>query len=399
MSAITRRKLALYALFSIPGLAIASWVTRTPTIRDDIHASTAEMGLVLFALALGSLAGILCSGPLVARVGARLAITVGMSAAIAGLPIIGVGSALGSQIVVAIGLALFGLGMGSAEVAMNVEGGDVERVTGRTFMPQLHGFYSLGNVVGALLGIWLAAIAFPPLWHLAIIFLVTTVLLVVSVGKLPRDTGRITRPAKAEVMARGATTGRFRPDARIILIGLMVMSLALAEGAANDWLPLVMVDGHGFPESIGSAVFAVFAFAMMLGRFLGGGLVTRFGRGTVLAASGLFAAVGLLAVSVIDNQIVAAVAVILWGLGASLGFPLALSAAGDSGPETTQRVAIAATLGYIAFLVGPPALGFLGEEFGLRTALLVPMAAALLAVFLAPAARSVRAVRSPSHPS
>ncbi|KAB1645330.1 MFS transporter [Gulosibacter chungangensis] len=387
-----RRKLALFALFSIPGLAIASWVTRTPTIRDQIHASTAEMGLVLFGLSLGSLAGILCSGPFVARVGARLAITIGMSGLVAGLPVIGLGAVLGSQLLVAIGLAMFGLGMGSAEVAMNVEGGDVERITGRTFLPLLHGFYSLGNVVGAVLGIWLAAISFPVLWHLSIVFAVTLVLLVASVGKLPRDTGRISRPKKAEALARGikARSDRFRPDARIVLIGLMVMALALAEGAANDWLPLVMVDGHGFPESLGSAIFAVFAFAMMLGRFLGGGLVTRFGRGTVLAASGLFAAAGLLVVSVAENQIAAAVAVILWGLGASLGFPLTLSAAGDSGPNPTQRVALASTLGYIAFLVGPPALGFLGEEFGLRNALLVPMAAALLAVFLAPAARSAR---------
>lgn len=390
MSPIRRRKLALYALFAIPGLAIASWVTRTPTIRDELLATTAEMGLVLFGLSVGSLVGILASGPLVARIGARAAIVLGMAGTVASLPVIGIGTSLGSQTVVIIGLAIFGLGMGAADVAMNVEGGDIERVTGKTFLPQLHGFYSLGNVVGALAGIGLAAISFPVVWHLLIVCVVSAALLVLSVPHLPRDTGRISRPSKAEALARDikASADRYRPDARIVLIGLMVMSLALAEGAANDWLPLVMVDGHGFPESIGSAIFAVFAFAMMVGRFFGGGLVTKFGRGRMLAASGLFAAAGLLVVSLVDNQAVAAGAVILWGLGASLGFPLALSAAGDSGPNPTQRVALASTLGYIAFLVGPPALGFIGEEVGLRNALLVPMVAALVAVFLAPAAKS-----------
>ncbi|MGO1896805.1 MAG: MFS transporter, partial [Brachybacterium sp.] len=79
-------------------------------------------------------------------------------------------------------------------------------------------------------------------------------------------------------------------------------------------------------------------------------------------------------------------AVVLWGLGASLGFPLALSAAGDSGPNPAARVALASTIGYLAFLVGPPTLGLLGEQVGLRAALVVPLAVVLMGVALAPAA-------------
>lgn len=82
---------------------------------------------------------------------------------------------------------------------------------------------------------------------------------------------------------------------------------------------------------------------------------------------------------------VAGFSVLLWGIGASLGFPLALSAAGESGSDETARVSLVATIGYVAFLVGPPGLGFLGEHIGLRAAMLVVLAFVALAAVLAPA--------------
>src|SRR5699024_9244314 len=150
-------------------------------------------------------------------------------------------------------------------------------------------------------------------------------------------------------------------DSRLILIGCIVLAMALAEGTANDWLPLVMVDGHGLDATLGSAVYAIFAASMTVGRFAGGPIVARGGRSR------------LALVAYVDHQAVAVTAAVLWGLGASLGFPLALSAAGDSGPNPAARVALASIIGYLAFLVGPPLLGFLGEAVGLRGALIVPL--------------------------
>ncbi|WP_420113761.1 MFS transporter, partial [Pseudactinotalea sp.] len=184
-------------------------------------------------------------------------------------------------------------------------------------------------------------------------------------------------------------------DTRLLLIGAIVLALALAEGTATDWLPLVMVDGHGFDAALGSAVYVVFAASMTVGRFVGGWFVNRFGRAAVLCASALLGGAGLALVIFVDNQVVAASAAILWGLGASLGFPVAISAAADSGEDPAARVAIAAIVGYIAFLVGPPTLGFLGEEYGLRPALIVVLVLVLAAAFAAPAARPLPAPEEP----
>ncbi|MDD0856874.1 MFS transporter [Arthrobacter alpinus] len=175
-------------------------------------------------------------------------------------------------------------------------------------------------------------------------------------------------------------------EPRILMLGLIILALALAEGSAMDWLPLLMVDGHGLTPTLGSVVFAGFAAAMTLGRFLGAPLLKRFGNATVLRASTLVSAVGIALVVFADNPIVAGAAVLLWGVGAALGFPVTLSAAADS-DDPTSAVAAVATAGYVAFLVGPPLLGFLGEEFGLRGAMILVLVVVTLASLLTNAAK------------
>jgi fucose permease len=356
-------------------------VTRTPDIRDQLGASTAEVGLVLFGLSLGSMLGILCSGALVSRFGARPVITTGAIGIILSMPTIGVGTSTAAALLAAAGLFLFGAGMGGGEVAMNVEGAEIERVTGRPFLPMLHGCFSLGTVVGAVAGIAATAASFPVSWHLYIVGGLALLAVALAIPALPPGTGRALAASTDAGPRR--RLGLWR-DSRLWLIGVVILAMALAEGTANDWLPLVMVDGHGFPPALGSTIFAAFAAAMTVGRFAGGWFIERYGRPAVLCASGVSAAVGLVLVIFVDNQIVAAVAVLLWGLGASLGFPVAISAAGDSGPESAARVSLVATVGYIAFLVGPPVLGFVGEVHGLRGALIVPLVVVAAAAAVAP---------------
>ncbi|GAA1483831.1 MFS transporter [Brachybacterium fresconis] len=377
------RRWALYALFLLPGLSMSAWVTRTPVVRDLLEASTAQMGLVLFGLSVGSMIGILSSGPLVMRFGTRPVVAVGSGLIVVAMPTIALGAAAGLPMLTAVGLALFGAGMGGGEVAMNVEGADVEKAGGRPFLPALHGCFSLGTVIGAGLGILANAVSFPVLAHLTLTGAVGAALLLWAMRSVPAGTGLISPAERAEQAATPRPA--IWKDTRLVLIGCIVLAMALAEGTANDWLPLVMVDGHGFGATMGSTVFALFAASMTAGRFAGGPIVARVGRSRVLMVSALFAATGLALIAFVDSQPTAVAAVVLWGLGASLGFPLALSAAGDSGANPAARVALASTIGYLAFLVGPPTLGFLGEEIGLRGALVVPLAVVLLAAVIAPA--------------
>ncbi|WP_019158224.1 MFS transporter [Brevibacterium senegalense] len=426
-SGVRRLKLAVASAFLLSGLGMSSWVTQTPVIRDLIGATTAQMGIVLFGVSLGSMAGILASGALVARWGARPVIVSGTAGIAASLGIITCGTALGSATVVMAGLAVFGLGMGCAEVAMNVEGAEVETRTGRPFLSLVHGSYSLGTLVGSGLGIVAVSSGIMPLVHLPVIGALIAIALLRAARELPPATGR-TRPTAPVTTATAAATVTAGPEdsgpppparvaasapaatsptvdgtdataahhglrsvvgPRLLLIALITLAMALTEGTANDWLPLVMVDGHGLDPRAGSAMFAVFAAAMTVGRFLGNPVVARFGRTRVLAVSAGFGVLGLGLVSFVEHLPLAIAAVVLWGLGTSLGFPVAISAAGSSGPGAASRIAVASMIGYLALLAGPPVLGFAGEHWGLRAALLIPLAVMVLAIPTARAARPV----------
>ncbi|MZG06482.1 MFS transporter [Streptomyces sp. SID5614] len=416
VDAATRRwRAALFLFMLATGVSMASWVARTPAVRDALEVSTGAMGLVLFGLSIGSMAGVLASGGLVRRHGGRLVITVGAVLLVAGLLVIAGGAALEVSGGVFGGLALFGAGMGLAEVAFNIEGAAVERTVGRPVLPVLHGCFSLGTVVGALLGMGLTAVRFPVGWHLAAVALAVAAAGVWTVRAVPAGTGRepvVTGDAAgtesaagtADAAGPGAGGGgraggvRGQPavwrDRRLVLIGLIVLAMAFAEGSANDWLPLLMVDGHGTGATAGSLTFMLFAVAMTTGRFTGGPLLVRYGPAAVVRASAVVAAVGVALVVFSDSALLAGAAVALWGLGASLGFPVTVSAAGEgAGPgDASARVAAVSTAGYAAFLVGPPSLGFLADHVGLRNAMVVVL------VLLGGAALIAGALRRPGAP-
>lgn len=391
---VFRWRLALFAFFFLPGVSMASWVTRTPAIRDRIGASIGEMGLVLFGLSVGAMTGILVSASLVSRFGTRPVTQAGLWLVVASMAAVSLGVVLGSQALVACGLGLFGLGMGVSEIAINVDGAAVEGLIRKPVLHTLHGCFSLGTVCGALVGLGLTRMAFPVEWHLSVIAALGAAVILAFQGAVPRGTARETREATT-VAESGAGRRHGSPwrDRRLAWIALIVLGMALAEGAANDWLPILMVDEYGFSQAAGSLVFLFFAAAMTVGRFGGGYFLRRFGRAAVIRGSACLGALGVATVIVADTPILGGLSVILWGLGASLGFPVALSAAGDSGPNPAARVKVVAMGGYVAFLVGPPLLGFVGEHHGLRAALGIVLAMVALAGL---AAFSVRP--APSRP-
>ncbi len=376
------------------GVTAASLFVRTPALRDLIQASIAEMGLVLFGLSVGSMAGILSSSAIVRAIGARRVVALGSAFFVLGLATVGVLAVSGSAGVFA-GLVMVGLGFGLSEIAINLEGAAMEAASGRTMLTTIHGFFSLGSVLGAGTGIAMTQLGVPITAHLCTVAVLCAIALALALPRLPRATGRTPAdaPNRADRSGWRAQLAVWKQP-RIVLLGIVVLCLALAEGSASDWLPLLMVDGHGTSPTAGSIVFTAFAVAGTIGRFLGAPLLARFGRVTVLRASALVLATGIAFVIFSDNILIAGGAVLLWGLGAALGFPVTLSAAGDSEDPTTTVSAVA-TAGYTAFLVGPPLLGFLGEHLGLRPAMTVVLAAVLIAATLATAAR----VRSPRRSS
>jgi fucose permease len=131
---------------------------------------------------------------------------------------------------------------------------------------------------------------------------------------------------------------------------------------------------------------------MTIGRLLGNRLLRHLSHSAVLRMSAVFGGAGLLAVMIADDHAVVIAAVVVWGVGASLGFPVSVSAAGSSGPSGVARVGIVSTIGYLAFLAGPPVIGLVGAHVGLRLALVVPLIFVGIAAVLSSAVASGRGV-------
>ena len=375
---------AVLGTFFLNGFAFATFASRIPSVRQALDLGAGRLGLLLLATSAGAVLALPSSGGTVQRFGAARVVTVAAVVEGVGLTLVAIGAGvIHLMAVTAVGLFLVGFGTGTWDVAMNVEGAEVERRLGRSVMPRFHASFSLGTVAGAGVGslvTWLGVGLAP---HIGVVAALIAVLGGVSVrGFL----GGEHHPEPS----RESHALRAWGEPRTLLVGVMVLAMALTEGVANDWLALAMVDGYDTPAWVGAAAFALFVAAMTTGRVAGTVLLDLFGRLPVLWGSMAVAAVGVLLVVLGQVAPLVVIGIVLWGVGASLGFPVGMSAAADDPARAAARVSVVSTIGYTAFLVGPPLLGLLGSHFGVLNALLV------VSVILVPSALAVPAARKPA---
>ncbi|HYN30373.1 MAG TPA: MFS transporter [Dermatophilaceae bacterium] len=390
---------AVLVVFALAGVAFAAWASRIADAKAALGMTAGELGITLFAASGGSLLAMPSTGRIVRRFGVTRSIGVGVAVGAAGLVIAGAGVDLAaSRVLLAAGLFLTGLGIGVWDVSMNLEGATVERHLGRNVMPHFHAAFSGGTVVSALVGAGLSWAQVPVVAHLAGVM----VLVLLGMGWalprfLPDDEGAgNVADARGAVDGSGAAAGR-RPrsawrERRTLLIGLVVFVAAFTEGTANDWLAVGFVEGHDLPAWAGVLAFATFLAFMTLGRLVGTRLLDRHGRVPVLRVTFAAAAAGSLLV-VFGSGWLAYVGAAVWGLGVSLGFPVGMSASADDPERAAARMPVVATLGYTAFIAGPPALGFLGDHYGVLHSLLAVGAMVALVLLALPAVREPAAAR------
>ncbi|MEH7514166.1 MFS transporter [Gottfriedia acidiceleris] len=382
-------RVAIYFIFALTGFAFASWVSRTPAIRDALGSTTAEMGVIIFGLSVGSIIGLISASIFIAQRGGRFVMVFGLSVVSIGLLIVGIsGSWLTNSIMVFLGLIIFGFGQGICDVAMNVEGTAVERAAKKSLLTGFHAAFSLGTLLGALVGSTMTKSGISVPIHLSLTALVI-VLTVLSLNRfIPANTGKEVASDPVKVNSTKEFMAVWK-EQRTIMIGIIVLGMAFVEGSANDWLPLIMVDGYNVTPAMGSIEYGIFVGSMTIGRAIGDKILDRFGRVIVLRASALLAFVGLIIVILSQSFELATIGIVFWGLGAAFGFPVGLSAAGDDPNRVAARVSAISTAGYLAFLVGPPFLGIIGEHIGLLRALIFVLIAVTISGLLSKAAKPI----------
>ena len=376
---------AVVVAFVLNGFLFATLVSRIPDLRDELDLSNGALGFLLLASAGGSVIALPSSGWLIHRSSAAAVVRLGAALTAVGLVVAALGAAtLSSWFLAGLGLFAYGVGTGVWDVAMNVEGAEVERRLGRSIMPRFHAAWSFGSIAGAGAGIVGTAAALPMLAHFSVLSLLSALVAL-------RETRAFLEPSEHPEPEQRAGSAWLEP--RTLAIGVMVMAFAVVEGSANDWLSLALIDGYDVDHWVGVSGFALFVCAMTTGRLLGPILLDRYGRAPVLWVTAVGGAVGVLLVVRGDHLVLVSLGIVVWGLGGSLGFPVGMSAAADDPARAAARVSVVSTIGYGAFLAGPPLLGTLGDRVGTLDSLLVVaalMVPAVLAVFAArPAPREV----------
>lgn len=358
---------ATYIAFIGSGLAFASWASRIPQVRDHLQLSPTELGLVLLAIAAGSIVALPLSGPVVHRFGAaRTVATMAVLLAVA-LVVVAVGYGIGTAPVVA-GLFLLGLGNGAWDVGMNVHGALAEQRLGRSIMSQFHAGFSVGTVAGALIGYVMVRLDVSVPVHLAVVAAVVALVVPWSTRAFLPDIAAEAADEEHLVAPRRSPFAAWR-EPRTLLVGVFVLAFAFAEGTGNDWISVAMIDGHGADESVGTLAFAAFLAAMTVGRWFGPDMLDRYGRVAVVRVLAGLGIAGSLLFVVAPSVPVAFAGALLWGLGTSLGFPVGMSAGADDPRHAAGRVSVIASIGYCAFLAGPPTVGFLGDHSSVLRAL------------------------------
>jgi fucose permease len=382
---------ATYCAFVANGMAFASWAARIPQVRDRLQLSPAGLGLVLLATAAGSVIALPMSGAIIGRFGTRRTVTAMSVLLAAAMGDIAVGYRVGTLPLV-IGLFFFGFAVGAWDVAMNVHGAAVERHQGRAIMPRFHAGFSLGTVAGAGLSTLLIGLHVSVTAHLLGIAVAVAVVVPTTSRRFLPD---VAAPQHHDGPAPGAMA-RWR-EPRTLLIGLCVFAFAFTEGSANDWISVALIDGYRAPAAAGALGFGLFLTGMTCARWFGHHLLERYGRVAVVRGLALVSLLGLLLFVFGPATPWASLGAVLWGVGASLGFPVGMSAASDEPAASASRVSVIASIGYCAFLGGPPLIGFLGSRFGTLHALLAVAVVLAAAAVLAGALRPLDA--GPDRPS
>lgn len=381
---------AVFVMFALSGLSIATWVARLPAIRDALGLTTGNVGVLIFGMSAGSIIGLLLSAWILGRIGPRRGMAASIILVAIGLIVVGLGAGVFvSAPVVFVGLAIFGYGNGSVDVMMNVEGAAVEKELGKTVLPLMHALFSAGTVLGAGIGAAASALKISVTAHAVGMAVIIAVAAIIAVRFVPirPDLHAIPDAEQPPLRERLREKVAVFADPRLIFIGLIMLGMAFAEGSANDWLPIAVVDGHDQSNTTGAIVFGVFVGAMTVGRVAGGPLIDRFDRVSVLRISAATGIVGLALFIFSPIFPLAIVGAVLWGLGCSLGFPVGMSAAADDPRHAAARVSAVAMIGYCAFLVGPPLIGIVGDHVGILNALLIVFVLMIVAGLSSGAAR------------
>jgi MFS family permease len=391
---------AITVYFVLLGTAVATWSSRIPAVKHELHLGDTALGLALFAIPCGAVLTFPLTGRLADRFSATALLRV--TGPLAAVALIGPGLARTLPWLV-VALLFFGAASGLLDVTINAAGARLEPAYGRPIMSSLHAGYSMAGLLGAGIGGLFAAAGIGPLPT----FVAAAVPLAVAGFAasrwvvIPESAAHRPAAAHAAGAAPAAAAGAPVPGVALLIwvFGLLALCGQVGEGSAGDWSAVYLHDDLHTSAGFAAAGLIAFSVAMTAGRLAGDRLAARFGPAALVRGSGLVAAAGLGAGVAARNPAAGVAGFALLGLGLAPIFPQLVAAAGRLDPARAGRsFARIAGVGYLGLLGGPVVIGLVAGGVGLPVALLIPAALALVVAAFAGAA-AARPASRPGEPS
>ncbi len=367
-------RMALMFFFFFMGTIFASWATRIPDIKASLQLTDAALGSILFGAPLGELVAIAPSAWLIGKVHTRKAIILSMIL----LPLALVGLSLApGRLALFAALFFFGFVYNMANIALNSQAVGVEILYRRSIIATFHGMWSLGGVIGGLIGAVVAPLGVPPLLHFVAITVITLCgLVLLQPLIMPREVHIGSSRGEPQKKTR------IRPSAFLIILGFIAFGSMATEGAMYDWSAVFFAQVIQPEEHFVRLGYLACMTFMVMGRLLADGLVNRYGVTPVLQASGLCIAAGLTLALTTGELVPATMGLALVGFGMASIVPLCYSLAGRSRTIPAQvGISFVSSISFFGFLACPPTIGFLSHLFGLSWAL-SPIIVVGLAIFV-----------------
>ncbi|TCN61033.1 MFS transporter [Flavobacterium circumlabens] len=357
-SYLNRIRFAVGMFYFGMGLSFATWASRIPDIKTALHLTEGDLGSILFALPVGQLVIMPFSGKMVTRFGSHRILIFSLIMYVLCLANLGLATTV---LQLSLGLFLFGLFGNLANIAVNTQGVYTEVLFKKTIMSSFHGMWSFAGFTGALVGLGMLTLNLSPLHHFLIVGVVVLLMVAFNFKFLVR--------AKEKIKAKTGEKKKLfvKPDSALIWLGVIGFCSMASEGVMFDWSGVYFKDVVEAPGPLVVLGYTSFMIMMASGRFLGDGMINKFGRERVMQISGVMISAGLFTAVFLPYIIPCTIAFMLVGLGVATIVPTVYSMAGKNPTVPPgEALTIVSSVSFLGFLMGPPVIGHIAQNFGLQ---------------------------------
>ena len=373
---IKRAHLGVTLSFLCLGLSAGNFVARIPDLKSKLELSNSLLGLCLLMMSLGVLVALGPVGKSAAKHGSSRTLVIATTALMVIAPTVGLAN---SALTLSIALFFFGMTVASQDVSMNTHGVTLEQKSGNRYMSRFHAFWSVGGLFGSIAGGLFAQAEIGVFLHFAVISIVIAAITIYGSPLL------LAPDADKHVYSEENLATKKKKPALIFIMGLLGMAASVGEGSAGDWGGVLARETFGASAFVSTIPFIAFSFTMVVGRFFGDQLATKFGPNRILKVGGLIGGTGLAVGLLVGGTGGVIFGWFLFGAALSAVIPLLFSAAGSMANKRfagsispAEAVAMISGISYFGFIVGPPLMGFLADAITLRWAMLIPAVLAII---------------------